>query len=445
MTFADDFRGALPNNNNNNNRVPQGKIALAICLQLEKRNKFAYIDNELRYYKDGWYQPNGEEFVQKILQMTIPDISQSTLNETIAKLSQRNFRGLEECDSDSNILNVEGGLLDMNKMKLLPPNPDYLSITKFPAKFVRNPKSKKIRKLLAETLDEKELRKFMFMLGDLLYFDGQKQTIFFLVGSGHNRKGLVTRLLQHFVGAQLYCNLSLRELADRNFTIVNLHGKILNVAGDESSDAPENWNIIRRITGADTLSGEMKGVQKRVSFRNKTIIICVFNELPQIDEHYSTWRRIQLIRFKRNFEENDDGRGGEFEAKLHTPECISELLWLALKGRQMYLKNGGHEKEDLESIKLEYKKLQDHVVAFISDCYVKKADEYTDTEIVYQGYVDYCKRNNQVPLAKNELGEKLAPNGIPNRKRKVGGKKDVHCYIGIVPKRAGFFGDGHDG
>jgi P4 family phage/plasmid primase-like protien len=259
----------------------------------------------------------------------------------------------------------------MDKMKLLPHNPDYLSIVQFPAKFVKKPKSKKIRKLLDETLDKKELHKFTLMLGDLLYFKGQKQTIFFLVGSGHNRKGTLTRLLQDFVGAELCSNLSLEELADRNFAVVNLHGKILNVAGDESPNAPENWHVIRRITGADTLSGEMKGVQKRLSFRNRAIVICVYNKLPQIDEDYSTWRRIQLIRFKRNFEENDDGKGGEFEAKLRTSECMSELLWLALKGRQMYLKNGGHEKEDLESIKEEYKKMQDHVIAFIAECYEK--------------------------------------------------------------------------
>jgi putative DNA primase/helicase len=445
MTLGDDFNNVLPNGNNNNNgKVPVGKIALAICLQLEKRNSFAYIENELRYYKDGWYQPGGEEYVQRILQNSIPDISQAHLNETIAKLSQRNYRKIDECDSDDSILNTENGYVDMDKMKLLPHNPDYLSIVQFPAKFVKKPKSKKIRKLLDETLDKKELHKFTLMLGDLLYFKGQKQTIFFLVGSGHNRKGTLTRLLQDFVGAELCSNLSLEELADRNFAVVNLHGKILNVAGDESPNAPENWHVIRRITGADTLSGEMKGVQKRLSFRNRAIVICVYNKLPQIDEDYSTWRRIQLIRFKINFEENDDGKGGEFEAKLRTSECMSELLWLALKGRQMYLKNGGHEKEDLESIKEEYKKMQDHVIAFIAECYEKKSDGYTNSETVYNDYLDYCKRNNHTPLAKRELGEKLAGNGIPNRKRGTGTKRP-HCYIGIVPKTGGFFEDGTDG
>lgn len=117
---------------------------------------------------------------------------------------------------------------------------------------------------------------------------------------------------------------------------------------------------------------------------------------------------------------------------------MSELLWLALKGRQMYLKNGGHEKEDLESIKQEYKILQDHVAAFISECCVRKVDGYTDTETVYQHYEEYCKKNKQTAVDKTELGERLAGNGIPNRKRGTG-KKRPHCYVGIVPKTTGFF------
>src|SRR5918996_5518835 len=101
MTLADDFKNAL-------GKASVGELALRICLQAEKQYRFAYLveTKELRYYKDGWYQPGGEDFVTKELQKVLPDISQHLLNETIAKLSQRNYRSLDECDSDKNILNV---------------------------------------------------------------------------------------------------------------------------------------------------------------------------------------------------------------------------------------------------------------------------------------------------------------------------------------------------
>jgi P4 family phage/plasmid primase-like protien len=438
MTLADDFKNAL------NSRAAIGEMALQICLQLEKKRRYACIteSKELRYYKDGWFQPGGVEFVQQELSDMIPDIGDRLINEVIKKLSYRNYQSLNKFDVDPNIMNTENGYVDMDKMKLIPHNPDYLSIRQFPVKFVRNPKSKKTMKLLEKTLDKKELRKLMLVLGDLLYFDGPKQTIVFFVGTGHNRKGLTLRLLKRLVGRALCSNLSLEELADREFALVNLHGKVLNVSGDESPNNPENWHLIRKITGSDDLSGEKKGVQERIDFTNEALLICAFNKLPEIDEDYSTWRRIQLIKFQRNFEEKDDGMGKKFEATLHTDECMSELLWLALKGRRMYMKYGGHEKEDLESIKLEYKKLQDHVVAFISECYARKIDGYTDTETVYQDYVDYCKKNKHTPLPKNELGAELANNGIPNRKRRGTGRNRPHCYVGIVPKSAGFFVDG---
>ncbi len=70
------------------------------------------------------------------------------MRETIAKLSQRNYHKIEECDADSNILNVPNGFLDMDKMKLSPHSPDYLSITQFQARFEKRPKSKRITRLL---------------------------------------------------------------------------------------------------------------------------------------------------------------------------------------------------------------------------------------------------------------------------------------------------------
>ncbi len=162
MTLADDFKNAL-------GRASIGELALRICLQAEKQYRFAYLvePKELRYYNDGWYQPGGEAFVTKELQKVLPHISQHLLNETIAKLSQRNYRSLEDCDPDKNVITVENGLLDLEKMRLLPHTPDYLSIIKYPVRFEAKPKSKKIRKLLAETLDKNELRKLLMALGDI--------------------------------------------------------------------------------------------------------------------------------------------------------------------------------------------------------------------------------------------------------------------------------------
>ena len=62
MTLADDFKNAL-------GKASIGELALQICLQAEKQYRFAYIDGrELRYYKDGWYQPGAEDFVTGELQ-----------------------------------------------------------------------------------------------------------------------------------------------------------------------------------------------------------------------------------------------------------------------------------------------------------------------------------------------------------------------------------------
>jgi putative DNA primase/helicase len=440
MTLGDDFRDALGDDNRATNI---GEKALRICLQAEKQYRFAYIDGkELRYYKNGWYQRGGEDFVTKELQKVLPDISQHLLSETIAKLSQRNYQSLEDYDSDKNVRNVENGLLDLDKMRLRPHTPEYLSIVQYPIRFEAKPKSKRIRKLLAETLDEKELRKLMMALGDIFVKGYPYQTIFFLVGAGHNRKGLVARLIKKMVGRELFCSVNMRTVADSRFAKAELFGKVVNISGDDSPTSLDNWNVIRSLAGDDTILAERKG-QQYFQFVNEAKLFFIFNKLPSIDEDYSTWRRIQLIKFAKDFSDKDDGKNSDvFEASLHTPECMSELLFLALKGRKMLLKNGGHDKEDINAIKLEYKKMQDHIIAFLDECYNRQADGgYTEVDTVYYDYCDYCEKHSETALPKNEFGSRLADNNIPNRKRGTG-KNRPHCYVGIVPKKAGFFEDG---
>jgi putative DNA primase/helicase len=435
MTLADDFKDAL-------GKASIGELALRICQQAEKEYRFAYIieEKELRYYKNGRYQRGGEAFVTKELQKVLPDISQNLLNETIAKLSQRNYQSLEDFDSDPNVRNVENGLLDLQKMRLRPHTPDYLSIIQYPIRFEAKPKSKKIRKLLAETLDKNELQKLLMALGDIFVKGYPYQTIFFLIGAGHNRKGLVARLIKKMVGRELFCSVNMRAVADSRFAKAELFGKVVNISGDDSATSLDNWNVIRSLAGGDTILAERKG-QQFFQFVNQAKLFFIFNKLPPIDEDYATWRRIQLIRFTKDFsdKEDEDGKKGEaFEASLHTPECMSELLWLALKGRKMLLKNGGHDKEDINAIKLEYKKMQDHIVAFLHEYYDRQADGYTDVEIVYQDYLDYCKKHSETALPKNEFGSRLADNNIPNRRRGTG-RNRPHYYIGIVKKGVGYF------
>jgi phage/plasmid-associated DNA primase len=434
-----------------------GAIAKIICDRLEKQCKFAYIANELRYYKDGWYQRNGENFVRAELQKTYPDITQHQVNEVIAKLSQRNYRDLKECDPDPNIINVQNGLLDLKKMRLAPHTPDYLSIRQFPVKFEKYPKSKKIRKLLQETLDKDELRKLQMALGDIFVKGYPYQTIFFFVGSGHNRKGLVARLIKKLLGPELLSAVRLRMLADSRFASAELFGKCVNVAGDDSATSPENWNVIRSLAGEDTIPAERKG-QQIFQFVNEAKLFFIFNKLPPIDEDFATWRRVQLIRFTKDFSEKEnnyghgnnngfvrngmDDTGNRFEASLHTPECMSELLLFCLKGRQMLLKNDGHDMEDINAIKLEYKKLQDHIVAFMHECFDISPELSVDTKLAYQIYCQNCKDKGITPIADNEFGSKLAENGISKRRPRAGPKRGdgssrYHAYAGIGVKGMG--------
>jgi putative DNA primase/helicase len=438
MTLSDDLEDSALGG------MPLGVFAKIICERLEEHREFTYIANQLRYYDDGWFKPNGENFVRAELQKSRPDITQHQLNEVIAKLSQRHYRDLKECDADPNIINVQNGLLDLNTMKLSPHTSDYISIRQFPVEFVeeQQPKSEgKIRKMLAETLDEEELRKLQMALGDIFVKGYPFQTIFFLVGSGHNRKGLIARLIKKLVGPELFAAVRLRMLADSRFGSAELFNKAVNISGDDSATSPDNWNVIRSLTGVDPVTAERKG-QQLFQFMNEAKLFFIFNKLPPIDEDYATWRRVQLIRFTKDFsekEETDDVSSEEFEASLQTAEYMSELLSFALEGRKMLLENHGHDKEDINAIKTEYKRLQDHIVDFMLAKCDKGPRLEVETKLAYDVYCDYCAEKNITPLADNVFGSKLSENGISKRRPRVGpgGSKRQHVYVGIGVKGLG--------
>jgi putative DNA primase/helicase len=433
MTLTEDMDAAFLS------ALPLGEFAKVMCERLEEQCKFAYIANELRYFQDGWYKRNGENFVRAELQKSYPPITQRQVNEVIAKLSQRNYRDLSECDADPDIINVRNGLLNLNTMELSPHTPDYLSIKQFPVEFHQEcPTKSEIRIMLKETLDEEELRKLQMALGDVFVKGYPFQTIFFLIGSGHNRKGLIARLIKKLVGPELFAAVRLKMLADNRFASAELFGKAVNVCGDDSATSPDNWNVIRSLTGIDPITAERKS-QQLFQFVNEAKLFFIFNKLPPIDEEYATWRRVQLIRFEKDFSETegaDEVLSEEFEASLQTPECMSELLWFALEGRRMLLENHGHDKEDINAIKVEYKRLQDHIVDFMLSKCDRGPRLEIDTKLAYDIYCDYCAEKNITALADNVFGSKLAENGISKRRPRTGpgGSKRQHVYIGMAVK-----------
>jgi putative DNA primase/helicase len=437
MGLTDDLEGSALGG------LPLGVFAKIMCERLEEQCKFAFIANELRYYSGGWYRRHGEDFVRAELQKSHPDITQHQLNEVIAKLCQRNYRDLKECDADPDIINVLNGLLDLKTMRLSPYTPDYLSIRQFPVEFHQEcPMKSEIRIMLKETLEEEELRKLQMALGDIFVKGYPFQTIFFLVGSGHNRKGLVARLIKKLLGPDLFAAVRLRMLADSRFGSAELFNKAVNISGDDAATSPDNWNVIRSLTGGDLITAERKN-QQLFQFVNEAKLFFIFNKLPGIDEDYATWRRIQLIRFTKDFSETegaDDVDSEEFEASLQTPECMSELLWFAVEGRRMLLENHGHDKEDINVIKLEYKKMQDHIVAFMHECFDISPELSVETQLAYDIYCQYCEGKNITPIANNEFGSKLSENGISKRRPRAktgGGSKRQYVYVGIGVKGLG--------
>ena len=120
--------------------------------------------------------------------------------------------------------------------------------------------------------------------------------------------------------------------------------------------------------------------------------------------------------------------------KLTTPEELSGLLNLALRGLHDLIRNGGFHNKTIDQVKQEYEVNTSDVNAFlIQECIVDaKNPEYrTLTTDLYAAYVNFCKNRRALPFETNIFGKELSKHGIHNSQYWEDGTRDRY-YGGVI-------------
>ncbi len=385
---------------------------------------------EILYYENGRYLPNGERKIEIEAAIIQPDVKTTVVNEAKEIIRRTTPADRTQFDANPSILNVQNGLLNIDTGELLPHDPEYLSRVQLPVKYDKQAKCPAIDKFLETSLDQVNRDRIGKMLADILLPDYRYQSLYFLIGSGHNGKGALGRLMRAFVGAENISAVRLQSLSNDRFSRAHLYGKMVNFAGDVSAGDIEDWAIIRSLTGGDLISAEHKG-QPLFEFVNRSKLIFAFNKPPELDNEFSTLRRLVLIVFEKIFSEEESD--GDLDAKLQTLAELSGLLNLALQGIKKLSEDRGYSNESWKDTKREYLARQNHVAAFVRDELLLDATAKLMAEDLQKMYDDYCKKKGFEPLDNHVLGSKLAGLDIENKRRTEKGMRN-HYYVGVRRK-----------
>jgi len=127
------------------------------------------------------------------------------------------------------------------------------------------------------------------------------QQLIATTGSGANGKGTFTKLIEKFLGKENYCSSNLKALTERNFETSGLYKKLLCIVGEVDSSDLKNTNMLKQLSGEDSIRYEFKGKTPFTDVSSTTMLICT-NSLPLTpDKSDGFYRRWMIVDFPHQF------------------------------------------------------------------------------------------------------------------------------------------------
>lgn len=387
---------------------------------------------EIYYYNNGKYHAKGENLIRKLSEDYMGNLSSKHgKNEVEDHIKDKNYKPREIFNTPKHLINLKNGIYNINTGKIIPHSPKYYFINEIPVEYNPDADCPKIKKFISEVVEEKDINVIQEFIGYCLLRDYPFHKACMFLGSGKNGKSVCIDLIKIFLGEKNVSNKELQELAYDRFASSKLYGKLLNAAADISDAALHQTGKFKTLTGGDTIDAQKK-FQDSFNFKNYAKLLYSANTLPKTDDDsYAFYRRWLLINFPNTFE------GKKCDPyildKLTTPEELSGLFNLAMRGLQRLLKNNGFSySKTVEQTREQYKTLSDPIYSFTQEFISTHTTGYLLKDDVYGKYIEWCKEKDLPTTVKNMFAMDLCkhvPNIRPGRKRINGKQEQVYSYI----------------
>lgn len=386
-------------------------------------------DNDEIYYYDvyrGVYVGFGDATIKEYVEVLNPKIKTHTVNEIVQKIKRRTGIDRHDFDINTDIINVQNGLLNIWTGKLLDYSPDFLSIVQLPIVYDPNAKCPAILRFLGQVLHPQDVFTAMEIIGYLLYRSAVYEKAVMLYGNGDNGKGVLIKLIEAFVGRENCSHVPLQELDNDKFSSADLFGKLANTFADLKSQKLLTTGYFKTLVSGDSVRAQKKYGQP-FSFRSCAKLIFSTNKIPDSDDKsYAYFKRWLILSFDRVF--HGITKDTNLINKLTTPDELSGLLNLSLIALRQLKKDGGFRDISVEKVRKEYEYNANTVKAFLDDkCVIDlTSPEYCiSTVYLYNEYENFCQEKGVRALEVNTFGSKLK-----DRKRNHGDRE--YYYFGVM-------------
>jgi len=396
----------------NDGRIEADEMAAYVMSFLDFITVRETKENDVLVYSPtlGIYTPDGDKVIAMrsesfLLSMGLGStVTNHYIKEITGHVVRQTFISKSELDANMDIIVCRNGVIKLSTGELLPFDKKYKATIAIPVTYDTNAVCPQIDKFISEVVEPADIDILYEMPAWCLIRDSEIQRLVLLLGNGQDGKSKYIGLLKSFLGARNCSSYTLQQLTNNQFAASGLDGKLANLVADLPSKALYDIGILKTMTGGDNLQVEKKFGHSFEMF-NRAKLICVANQPPEIPEDTRAfWRRLIIVEFPFMFE--GDKRDPYILDKITTPQELSGLLNKAISLiPKLKAKSDLTYNKTIDDTREKYNLRSDPARSFIEECI--QADEWPTIikkEVVYQHFVNYCKKNGLAPVGKKKLG-----------------------------------------
>ena len=292
------------------------------------------------------------------------------------------------------IINCKNTRLDIRSGKCLEYDPTVIEFLRLPVVYDPSAYCADLDKMLNRVFlgDREVINLFEELLGYGLMGHAKFAKVFLFCGNGSNGKSTVLDLMRTFAGFNNCSSLGINETTS-TFGKIELENKYFNIGDDIDKEVIKDTGTLKRISAGNAITVENKG-EKKYSTTITTTLIYSANEIPKsFDKTDGFYRRWMIIPFNATFSAADEDFDPMIEEKITTPEALSYMLNMAIRGAKRLLSQGHftEPKSVKEALEI-YKADNSTVLSWIEDKELN--EEYfliTPRDVCYSEFVDWCK------------------------------------------------------
>jgi P4 family phage/plasmid primase-like protien len=346
---------------------------------------------------------NKEEVKElKSLNKHILDVSSNNYIRGIEEIAQKRVGvSLEDFDQQPHLLVCKNHTIDLSTCEAREHLASDLITKKIPANFDIDAKCPKWEKFLEEIFqgDEAVIRFVQRAVGYSLSGFVDADALFLLLGNGANGKSTFRAGIELLMGdytSQIKINTLLGgkyEAHDAAYDKAHLQGARI-VFTDEIPDGRKfNESELKAISGGDLIQARpIYG--DFIYFKPTHKLWLIGNHKPEIhDATDGTWRRLNLIYFKKQFAVNERRDRSEMLREFQAE--LSGMLNWALAGWIEYQRIKLSPPESVRNAVSEYKSEYDQLGAFLSENFEECPGEKLKIKIVFHVFQNWCEENGE--------------------------------------------------